>query len=389
MTFFSGIMCGNTGCEMQRQLPSGVRSHQRAEIISSQAFNPESSRMPPPPRIIEAMPSWRAANGATWRGGSLQAPNGTSTGSGSQPSGFHEVLGGHLACTAAALGQQDSPVPGRGLYVAMQRGMSYDTNGLHERPPITFEMQPESAPSASPRVMPRKLAKIRAESPGRMIAASNYTGCPEDHIDEAVAVACQSLPRHHAKALLIRRIAPGEYEVDGVPVRFTYGEDVHDATEVMVASPGLEHEGMEPLSTYLPRAAETAFSRAPPDLELPAFPWPFDLNKSTRDVPIVDMLSKTTVQRDALSISNVTNTVPDLPKMNPPPKTPSQMPRTMRSTSMVETTSYIGKPHGSGFSTAIPIGGYPQGRRQSVSVYPGQVVPPAMPLRPPGYLARR
>jgi len=427
MTFFSGLFCGGGGCEMRRQLPSGVRSHRPAEVVSSQGgdgYGAESSRMPLPPRIVQAWSPTRAPWGrGGGGGGSFSAPHGLAS---THSVGVNDVLGGHLPCTAAALGSQENALPGRGLYVAMQRGMSYDTNGLHDRPAMSSEMPSTSSREASPRVLHRKLAKIRAESPGRMIPAENYRGCPDDAIDEAVAAECLLLPRHHAKALLIRRIAPGEYEVDGVPVRFTYSKEEREAAEVMVSTPGLEHEGMEPLSRYLPRAAEQALARAPIDLELPAFPWPWDLlSKST---PNVDLLSKSTPNvpsvsnikgtaspdvkginatlRDALSVSNVSNMVPEQ-HMNPLAKTSSQMPVVRKSPSMLETTSYMGPPQagppvaGPAFSATIPIGGNSRARciphspshyqSQSMFVPPGKVAPrtPVSMPRPPGYLSRR
>jgi len=151
--------------------------------------------------------------------------------------------------------------------------------------------------------MLRKPAKIRAESPGRMIPASNYEGAIDDSIDAVVAEQCKLLLPHRAKALLIRRIAPGEYEIDGAPVRFTVSQETR---EVMVCTPGLEHEGSEPLSRYLPRAAETAVARAPPDFELPAFPW------------AIDPLSKTTSGTrgnniDSLGLTNISNTMHSMP----------------------------------------------------------------------------
>jgi len=207
-------------------------------------------------------------------GGALAGQTG-SFGTG-QPSlmNYNDVLSGSLPCTAAALGSQDGPVLGRGLYVSMQRGMSYDSSELH----TSFEINSRKPDDEG---LPRRPARIRAESPGRMIPASNYEGAAEDPIDEVVAAECKQLLPHRAKALLIRRIAPGEYEVDGAPVRFSWARGDCNSNEVVVSTPGRERDGSEPLARYLPRAAEAALARST-EIELPAFPWPFDpLAKST------------------------------------------------------------------------------------------------------------
>lgn len=316
MSLFSGIFCGGTACSMERQLPSGVRAHRSAEVLSTQGNAGYTQPMQPPPYIAEQgfqdlRYRMQMQNGRTPMvkqhsalGGSFTAVPGTASGS---TANFNEVLGGHLPCTAAALGSQEAI--GRGLYVSMQRGLSYDQdNGLH-RQPRSFEL-PSALGTSSPREdrreLLRKPAKIRAESPGRMIPASNYEGAVDDSIDAVVAEQCKLLLPHRAKALLIRRIAPGEYEIDGAPVRFTVSQETR---EVMVCTPGLEHEGSEPLSRYLPRAAETAVARAPPDFELPAFPW------------AIDPLSKTTSgtrgnnqnQVDSLGLTNISNTMHSMP----------------------------------------------------------------------------
>jgi hypothetical protein len=303
----------------------------------------------------------------------------------------------------------------------MQRGMSYDTSGLNDQPNLNIKMPSASSREGSPRVMPRKLAKLRAESPGRMIAASNYRGVQEDAIDEVVAAECLLLPPHHAKALLIRKIAPGEYEVDGVPVRFSYNTD----DEVMASTPGLEHEGTEPLSRYLPRAAEHALARAPLDLELPAFPWPFDvLSKSTPNVGSVGVGNiRGAVQRDALGVSNASNMVPEHPGMSPMAKPPVPRPVILKSSSMLETSSQLplgsakaGTSISANYSATIPVGGgnmrarsFQSGgiHQQPQSMYgppgkAGYTAPPARPHRtsgvpiydgrpprPSGYVAQR
>lgn len=284
MQLISGIFCGGgTGCEMRRELPSGVRAHRPAEVVSSQGVAVPGA---PEPRAPMTLEEWRLTSRS-----SRQMPDTLSSSSpfagsfisatGPQSQSFTDVLGGHLPCTAAAMSPQDAAVTGRGLYVSVQKGMGNDPVGFGlKRQARSFELPSERGrPQKSSFELPRKPAKIRAESPGRMIPASNYEGAAEDSIDEAMARQCALLPAHRAKALLIRRIAPGEYEVDGNPVRLS-----EKGGDVLVCTPGKESEGSVPLARYLPRAAEHALARAPPDIELPSFPWPFDLLSRTTDV---------------------------------------------------------------------------------------------------------
>jgi len=137
MSLFSGIFCGGTACSMERQLPSGVRAHRSAEVLSTQGQAGYNQPMQPPPYIAEQgfqdlRYRMQMQNGRTPMvkqhsalGGSFTAIPGTASGS---TANFNEVLGGHLPCTAAALGSQEAI--GRGLYVSMQRGMSYDSSHL-------------------------------------------------------------------------------------------------------------------------------------------------------------------------------------------------------------------------------------------------------------------
>merc|ERR1719265_2592286 len=111
-----------------------------------------------------------------------------------------------------------------------------------------------------------------------MIAASEYVGASEDSVDEVLAAECRRLPPNIAKVLLIRRIAPGEYEVDGAPVRFSWQQQADNSMQVVVSRLGAgDANEKEPLSRYLQGAGALALKKAPAELELPSFPWPFDL----------------------------------------------------------------------------------------------------------------
>uniref|UniRef100_A0A7S1L3F7 Uncharacterized protein n=1 Tax=Alexandrium catenella TaxID=2925 RepID=A0A7S1L3F7_ALECA len=105
------------------------------EIISSQG----SCVQPPPPRepLSVPKPLWerqrpRRCNSRTNCNRLRRTPSplpGRWSASGSPCSSFctapsfREALGGSLAYTGAAAAQQEEPLPGRGLYVAMQRGL--------------------------------------------------------------------------------------------------------------------------------------------------------------------------------------------------------------------------------------------------------------------------
>lgn len=157
----------------------------------------------------------------------------------------------------------------------------------------------------------RRPAKIRSESPGRMMTAAQYVGADEDAIDEALEAECKRLPDTSAKALNIRRIAPGEYEVDGVPVRFSWQQEyINNTSQVVVQRLGEEDQGAEALSRYLPRAANEALKRSPLEAELPSFPWSIAL----------DALSATMNPRKVTTAAPSAPTVsrPMMPLQSPP-----------------------------------------------------------------------
>lgn len=101
---------------------------------------------------------------------------------------------------------------------------------------------------------------------------------------------------------------------------FTWSKGDCNSGEVVVTTPGLEREGCEPLNRYLPRASENALARAPLELELPAFPWPFPdlLSKSTPNV-------KGAGPVEALGQSNLSSTVQKMTQVPPPHLDPPNM----------------------------------------------------------------
>lgn len=367
MSLISGIFCGGGACRMERTLPSGVKSHAPAEILSTQGVTSRAGSLPQPFPVAQ---EWRPRTG---RGSSIgsgsficaspdflsrtsigSSPARSGVGSSFALNGFNEVHGGHLACTAAAVSSQDPAGYGRGLFVSLQRGMSFDSPGSPSKS-RSFEISHGSGSDSFRDLIARHPAKIRSESPGRMIPASEYVAAPEDQIDAIVAQQCRFLPSHRAKALLIRRIACGEYEVDGAPVRFFWARGDCNSNEVMVCTPGQERQGSEPLQRYLSMAAERAVARAPLELELPTFPW-----------PLPDLLSKTASSIDVA------------------PSTPSRTSRTSCSPLMgtpVGTPCLSGRPPARSLPTPIPAG-----RPRCLPTGPSMLIPVAPVLK--GYPRR-
>jgi hypothetical protein len=276
-------------CEMKRDGPSGIGRHRAGEIVASQGGGsaPTAPIYPAPTSMsleeystrARARNSRSSVAASSPYGGSFVGPPGApgypcQTPPQPSPSFNSSALGSHLAVTAAALGSEAS-VPGQGLYVSMQRGCN-----VREGRSKSFEL-----PSGdSLYSLPRRPANIRSESPGRMIPASKYEGTPEDSIDEALAAECQRLPHSTAQALLIRRIAHGEYEVDGVPVRLSWDE-ADTPMQVVVLTLSSENARAEPLARFLPTAANAAFKKSSPEVEIPSFPWPLDLLSKTMPNP--------------------------------------------------------------------------------------------------------
>lgn len=310
--FTDGIFCSSGyACEMKRDPPRGVQGHRPAELVSTQGAPPPEPPPPLPPDghdpspLVTALPAacisemantedhdlsikpwdsrWcsRTARGQQRANESFTIGNIPSSvrSSFADDRGSRQLRGGSLPCSPAALCNEDQ-LSGttQGLYVPMQRGMAgYSCEAPAGRMPDrrgrNTEARDESVKmSFSPRALP---SIIRAESPGRMIPACKYAAAPEDAVDEALALQCKVLPPHLARALHIRRIAPGEYEVDGNPITFGVVDSPDSGLEEVWA--GSSDECLtEPLAAYLPRIAEIAHQRSPPDPPeaiLPSFPW--------------------------------------------------------------------------------------------------------------------
>lgn len=286
-------------CEMRRDGPSGIGRHRAAEIVASQgAASPALPVVDPLSKTLTPIREYSRPQpfaSSPYSSGSFVSPPGmASYGYPYSPYSSRQnqqqpidAFGGHLPCTAAALSSEDTSAAGRGLYVSMQRGMG------------KAQTQEEKL-----ELLPRRPAKIRSESPGRMMTAAKYIGADEDPIDEALAAECKRLPEVSGKVLNIRRIAPGEYEVDGVPVRLSWQEEIiNNTSQVVVHRLGEEDQGAEALSRYLPRAANEALRRSPPEAELPSFPWSVAIDALTTTMNPRKMRPSTTPTPSAPTVS--------------------------------------------------------------------------------------
>jgi len=183
-------------------------------------------------------------------------------------SSFHSALGNSVAYSGAAFAQQDDTLPGRGLYVPMQRGLG--PRGPSQRDPMSRQQRGEgnavrqrgdaghAHSSSSPPTA--RFSQVGAQAQVRFsMPAVSYEAIPEDPLDRAVEAHARQLPINSARALLLRRLAYADYEVDGRRVRINWR-----GSEVMVYA-AVEEEGVpsiEPLASYLHRAADHALARA-------------------------------------------------------------------------------------------------------------------------------
>lgn len=162
-------------------------------------------------------------------------------------------LGGSIACSGAA--QQDDGLPGRGLYVSMQKG------GLPN-----FEGGSAIPRTPSPRTRGTRRssrAALTARQPtgnGNKMGlqrACNYEAFFEDPIDRAVELHARRLPHESGRALFIRKIATGHYEVDNVGISIS----MRGPEAYVHPVKGDENAWTERLSSYLHHAGEVAAQR--------------------------------------------------------------------------------------------------------------------------------
>lgn len=246
------ILLCSSGDSPRRHPNSSKLRRRPGEIISSQG----TARPVTPQHILPATtdaPSWHhhyhGVKRQQVRSQQLRTPSPVQRhwgGCRSPTASVREAFGNSLTYSGAAA-MPENELPGRGLYVSMQRGLgargTSRPGGLCGRSAFS----PTGAPSA-----PSKSSQCYAS------VAANYEAHPDDSIDQLVETHARLLPLDAAKVLVLRRHRHGEYEVDGCRVYIAWR-----GSEACVFVPGdsSQREAGEPLISFLWRAADAAHAR--------------------------------------------------------------------------------------------------------------------------------
>jgi hypothetical protein len=151
---------------------------------------------------------------------------------------MHDALGDSIPHSGAAT--LDDTLPGRGLCVSMQRGLT--------RPSV-------AGPTAESftKQMPHN-----KEHQAFLVPANRYEACVEDPIDRCFERLLRQAEPSASAALLVRRFGPGEYEVDGARISVGWRRLDSGQREAFV----FDRNGpSEPLGSYLRRATDVALAR--------------------------------------------------------------------------------------------------------------------------------
>jgi len=146
---------------------------------------------------------------------------------------------------------------GRGLYVAMQRGLGPREQA--QAPSAGRGRRDDKSPVASLQQR-QQISRTQARAPpGPLSPAAVYEALPEDRLDVLVRDVSRRLPQNGARALLLRRLSRGEYEIDGCRVSIT----MRGAEAIVYATNSDENIGHgDKLEAYLLRAADNALARS-------------------------------------------------------------------------------------------------------------------------------
>lgn len=174
-------------------------------------------------------------------------------------SSFHSALGGSLACSGAAFGHQDEAVPGRGLYVPMQRGLGPQGPAPANRDALNRSRREVRSAASQPPPRERRGSWQGAAQPPRFsVPAASYEAVREDALDCIVETLARQLPPNYGRALLLRRLSQGEYEVDGRRLGVGW-----QGAEVVALIPKEDGSTVaEPFASFLRNSADHALSRA-------------------------------------------------------------------------------------------------------------------------------
>jgi len=232
MTTGRRTVCCTTGATQSRRRP--------AEVISSQGAPVHAKNEVPSPLPWDSSSRKRETTPLRNRS---PVQSFRSTGS--------FALGNSMACTGAALAQEDN-MPGRGLYISMQGGLGPRDRQNKDRRERRSDASPQT-PLQQRRTSSRTNVRVMP-----VCQAANYEAFPEDSLDVMVQDVARRLPQNGARALLLRRLSRGEYEVDGARVSINIR-----GSEAYVYPTNDDGNGKpETLSSYLLRAADSALARS-------------------------------------------------------------------------------------------------------------------------------
>lgn len=238
-----------------RRHPNSAKLRRRpGEVISSQGIARAVTPQHRLPATADA-PSWHhhchGVKNQQVRPQQLRTPSPVQRhwgGCRSPASSVREAFGNSLTYSGAAAIPEDE-LPGRGLYVSMQRGLG--ARGTSRPGGMCSSRSAFSSTAGAPS------ASSRSSQCYTNVAAS-YEARPDDAIDQLVETHARLLPVDTAKVLILRRHGHGEYEVDGCRVHIAWR-----GSEACVFPLGdtSQREAGEPLVSFLWRAADAAHAR--------------------------------------------------------------------------------------------------------------------------------
>jgi len=255
--FRENVLCGaSDGCAPERDRRPFPQDRRPGEVISSQGgpsdalpFFESHIRGSTP---IRSRPQQRQLPpGSPLMGRSPRPTRRTLTKSFSQD--LREALGESFPASGAAV--QEDALPGRGLCVNMQRGLGLRT----PMGPDGRSFQESSGGGGSVSVGAGLIAQSVKPTPiGAKVGAADYRAHVEDPLDRSFEGILKQLNAGAARAMLVRKFAPNEYEVDGQRVTAGWRRLDSGSREAYV----FDQTGpTESLNAFCARLAEAAMGR--------------------------------------------------------------------------------------------------------------------------------